>query len=66
MDAAVARLDDLKGALQENLTEYQDKQDDVERDRAAVEDLLAEAKAAQQVTHLARQGGCSPKCFTVK
>ncbi|XP_029930375.1 laminin subunit gamma-2 [Myripristis murdjan] len=48
MDAAVARLDGLKGALQENLTEFQDKQDDVEQDRAAVEDLLAQANAAQQ------------------
>ncbi|XP_062337108.1 laminin subunit gamma-2 isoform X1 [Osmerus eperlanus] len=48
IDAVVARLDGLKDQVQKNLTEYEVLQNEVQEDRAALEDLLVQKKAAQQ------------------
>ena len=44
-----AKLDGLSEQVEENLTEYQALQEETQEDKAAVEDLLALGKAAQQV-----------------
>ena len=49
IDAVVARLDGLKDKVQKNLTEYEVLQNEGQQDRAALEDLLVQKKAAQQV-----------------
>lgn len=44
-----SRLDRVKAAADKNTTGLQTLQDDVQRDKAAAEDLLQTGKAAQQV-----------------
>lgn len=61
MDAVVARLDEMKKAVDGNITGYLDLQDGVQRDKAAVKDLLARGNAAQQVT---KDSG-NPVCLTL-
>lgn len=45
----LAKLDGLRERVEKNLTAYQALQEDTQEDKAAVEDLLAQGKAAQQV-----------------
>ncbi|XP_035655955.1 laminin subunit gamma-2-like [Oncorhynchus keta] len=48
IDSVAAKLDGLSEQVEENLTEYQALQEETQEDKAAVEDLLALGKAAQQ------------------
>ncbi|XP_028283140.1 laminin subunit gamma-2 [Parambassis ranga] len=48
VDAMVSRLDGVKEAVDENMSGLGTLQDDVQRDKAATEDLLQTGKAAQQ------------------
>ncbi|XP_070974306.1 laminin subunit gamma-2 [Oncorhynchus clarkii lewisi] len=48
IDSVLAKLDGLRERVEKNLTAYQALQEDTQEDKAAVEDLLAQGKAAQQ------------------
>ncbi|CAB1326185.1 unnamed protein product [Coregonus sp. 'balchen'] len=48
IDSVAAKLDGLRERVEENLTGYQALQEDTQEDKAAVEDLLVQGKAAQQ------------------